>query len=58
MNRVETFSADTVAALQTVINAWCKAKQLNPISISIMRDDVESHCNFAAAVVVEDLYND
>lgn len=50
MNRVETFSAGTIAELQIVINLWCADEQMNPISISIMRDGLF----YTAAVVVEE----
>ena len=54
MNRVETFTANSLHDLQAVINQWCAKEQLNPISVSITK----SGLYFYAAVVVEDLYND
>ena len=50
MNRVEMFTADTITALQTVINLWCSNEELSPISISIMRDGLL----YVAAVVVRE----
>ena len=54
MNRVETFTANSLHELQVVINLWCADEQLKPISISITK----STSYFYAAVVVEDLNND
>ena len=50
MNRVETFTANSLHELQTVINQWCADEQLNPISISITK----SPSFFYAAVVVKE----
>ena len=55
MNRVEIFREDDLSELQDNINRWCKAHDIEPISVSITEINGLLTKDFVAAVVVKEL---
>ena len=52
MNSVEFFRSMNLVDLQETINAWCKANDKDPISISLSKCDLR----YVAAVVVQESF--